>query len=430
MLKHFFRWTCVGLLLAAPVMAAQAQDTVINQITLQGTVQAVDHERRTVTIRGAQGNIVTLDVPTSATRFDEIKVGDTIRATYSDRVNVRLHAPADPDLDRVTEVTTTPAPGAPPSASASRQREQTVTVTAWDPATRMVSFTTPSGTSYTRRVAESIDPTVVAGLAVGQRVDITRSEAASLAMEFGIASPAAAAAAPQVQPTSTLEHRFTVSFQWGPDNSISGKMIEAAEGQTLARGVPINTQDTSYDDVYGTMNVFKVGVGWRTSARSELVANFVRGSSGTNELVDIGTAGAVTTVPLTVQFSDYKYWGLDAGQRFYVTRARFTPYFGYLAGAIRYDDITGNFVGVPIELTPGLAAQDGKFFEKAWAFTVGPAAGFLVGLGPIEVTGEVDFIYTGGLSDVDWLVEENLRDINTKSERWSFPVLFGARVRF
>ena len=429
MLKHFFMWAWVGLLLATPVLAgAQAQDNVINQITLQGTVQAIDHARRTVTIRGAQGNIVTLDVPTSATRFDEIKVGDTIRATYSDRVNVRPHAAGAPEVDRVVETTTTAAPGAAPGVTASRQREATVTITAWDPATRMVTFTTPTGASYTRRVAESIDPTVVAGLAVGQRVDITRTEAGSLTTEFGIASPAAAAPAPAS--TSTLEHRFTVSFQWGPDNSVGGKMVEAAQGQTLARGVPINMQDTSYDDVYGTMNVFKVGVGWRTTARSELVVNFVRGSSGTNELVDIGTAGAVATVPLTVQFSDYKYWGFDAGQRFYLTGARFTPYIGYLAGTIRYDDITGNFVGVPIELTPGLAAQDGKFFEKSWAFTAGPAAGFLVGLGPVEVTGEVDFIYTGGLSDVDWLVEESLRDINTKSERWSFPVLFGARVRF
>jgi hypothetical protein len=429
-MKHFFTWISAGLFLATPVLAAaQAQETVLNPVTLQGTVTAVDRAARTVTVRGSQGNVVTLDVPTSVTRFDELKVGDTIRATYSDRVNVRPHAAGSPEVDRVVETSTTAAPGAPPGVTASRQREATVTVTAWDPATRMVSFTTPSGASYTRRVAESIDPTVVAGLAVGQRVDITRTEAATLTTEFGIASPAAAAPAP-AQPTSTLEHRFTVSFQWGPDNSISGKMVEAAQGQTVARGVPIDMHDTSYDDVYGTMNVFKVGVGWRTTARSELVANFVRGSSGTDQPVDIGTAGSVATVPLTVQFSDYKYWGLDAGQRFYFTRARFTPYFGYLAGAIRYDDITGNFVGVPIELTPGLAAQDGKFFEKSWAFTVGPAAGFLVGLGPIEVTGEVDFIYTGGLSDVDWLVEESLRDINTKSERWSFPVLFGARVRF
>jgi hypothetical protein len=36
----------------------------------------------------------------------------------------------------------------------------------------------------------------------------------------------------------------------------------------------------------------------------------------------------------------------------------------------------------------------------------------------------------GGLSDVDWLVEEGLRDVNSESSRWSLPILFGARIRF
>jgi hypothetical protein len=34
------------------------------------------------------------------------------------------------------------------------------------------------------------------------------------------------------------------------------------------------------------------------------------------------------------------------------------------------------------------------------------------------------------MSDGDWLVEEGLRDINDDSSRWSYPILFGARVRF
>ena len=86
-LKHLVACGCVGLLLATPMKGnAGAQEAVINQVTLQGTVQSVDHVGRTVTIRGAQGNIVTLDVPMSVTRFDQVKVGDTISATYSDRV--------------------------------------------------------------------------------------------------------------------------------------------------------------------------------------------------------------------------------------------------------------------------------------------------------------------------------------------------------
>ena len=74
-------------------------------------------------------------------------------------------------------------------------------------------------------------------------------------------------------------------------------------------------------------------------------------------------------------------------------------------------------------LTPGLAAQDGKFFEKSWALSLGPTGGVLIGVGPFEVMVETQLRFMGGLSDVDWLVEEGLRDINTESSRWSFPLL-------
>jgi hypothetical protein len=54
----------------------------------------------------------------------------------------------------------------------------------------------------------------------------------------------------------------------------------------------------------------------------------------------------------------------------------------------------------------------------------------LIGVGPIEVMGELQLRYIGGLSDVDWLVEEGLRDINDESGRWSVPFILGARLRF
>jgi hypothetical protein len=432
MVKHFAVWSCVGLLLTTPAIgvAQQPQDTVRNQVTLQGTVQAVDQTARTVTVRGSQGNIVTLDVPTSVTRLDQVKVGDMITVSYSDRIGVQLHPAGAPEVDRVVTTTTTTAPGAAPGASTARERETTVTVTAWDPTSRVVSFTTPTGVSYTRRLGDTLDPTVVAGLKVGQQVDVTRAEASSVTMQFGLTSPAAVAApvAAAGAAVSTLDHRFTVGFQWGPDNSFSGDVIKAASGQTLS-GIPVNMQDTSYDDVFGRMNLFKVGIGWRTTPRSEFLFNFRFGRSNA-DLVQIGTVGSTVTAPLNVQFSDYKYWGVEGGQRMYFTRARFTPFVGYLVGAIRYDDITSNFVDISPTLTPGLAAQDGKFFEKSWALTVGPTGGFLVGLGPIEALAEVQLQYQGKLSDVDWLVEEGLRNINDDSSRWSLPVTFGARVRF
>ncbi len=43
---------------------------------------------------------------------------------------------------------------------------------------------------------------------------------------------------------------------------------------------------------------------------------------------------------------------------------------------------------------------------------------------------ETQLRYIGGLSDVDWLVEEGLRDVNRESSRWSCPIQLGARIRF
>ena len=103
---------------------------------------------------------------------------------------------------------------------------------------------------------------------------------------------------------------------------------------------------------------------------------------------------------------------------------------GYLVGINRHQDIRATFVGVPSNVTPGLAAQDGKMFEKSWAFSMGPTGGVLIGIGPFEVMAETQIRFMGGLSDVDWLVEEGLRDVNSESSRWSLPLLFGARIRF
>jgi hypothetical protein len=51
---------------------------------------------------------------------------------------------------------------------------------------------------------------------------------------------------------------------------------------------------------------------------------------------------------------------------------------------------------------------------------------------PGEVTEamvETQLRYMGGLSDVNWLVDDGLKDINTESALVD-PILFGARLRF
>ena len=407
---------CLGMLMSAPSIGAAQPREADSQMTLIGTVEAVDHTARTVTIRGSGGVVVTVDVPPTAVRFEQIKVGDGVTATFYNRVSLRLKPAGEPAVDRTLEPTTTATPGDLPGATRTRQRVTTVTITGWDPVNKVVTFTGPNGTAYSRRLLDSTDPKIVEGLKSGDRVDVTRTEAVTLTVQ-----PAT---------TESLRNRLTVSALLGLDNQFSGKMIQEATGRTTG-GAAINLEETTYDEVYGRIGIFKVGVGYRTTPRTEAVLNFVYGKSDAQEeATQIGTVGTTTQVPLTVNFTEYKYWGVEGGQRWFFARTRFTPFVGYLVGINRHQDIRGTFVGVPPSLTPGLAAQDGKFFEKSWAFSLGPTGGLLIGVGPIEVMAETQLRFMGGLSDVDWLVEEGLRDVNSESSRWSLPVLVGVRIRF
>jgi hypothetical protein len=168
---------------AQPAHAPSAEAE--NRVTVQGTVSAVDYDKRTVTVRGRLGQVVTLDIPPTVTGLEQIKVGDLVTTTYFDRVNVRVKPAGEPAVDRIVEPTVTPRPGAVPGATVSRQREATVTITAWDPKTRTVVFTGPQGTVYTRTVSESIGPAVLKALKPGERVDITWTEAMEITVQPG-----------------------------------------------------------------------------------------------------------------------------------------------------------------------------------------------------------------------------------------------------
>jgi hypothetical protein len=337
-----------------------------------------------------------------------------VTATYYDRISLRPKPAGEPAVDRILEPTTVGTPGALPGATRTRQRMTTVTITGWDPVNRVVSFTTPNGTAYSRGLMDTTDAKIIEGLKVGSSVDVTRTEAVTV----------------QVQPpTDTLRNRLTVSVLFGWDNQFSGKMLQSATGRTTS-GAPIVVDETTYDEVYGRIGMFKVGAGYRTTPRTEAVLNFVWSSSeASDSATHVGTVGTVP-ISLDVDFTDYKYWGFEGGQRWFFARTRFTPFVGYLVGINRLQDIRGTFVGVPANLLPGLAAQDGKIFEKSWAFSLGPTGGVLIGVGPFEVMAETQIRFMGGLSDVDWLVEEGLRDINSESSRWSLPIPVGARIRF
>ena len=381
-------------------------------ITYQGTITEIDTANRILTTRGQDGRIASFEVPTTVSdvQLSSLMVGDVVLVTYSDAISFRRKAAGEPVVD-----TRDPA---------TRLRIATVTVTAVDPVARTITFTGAKGRDYTRRVVSDTNAQLLRDVVVGDRVDVSWYETMQITKVSAQAAVPPPPAVPPVQ--DDFRHRFTISALIGWDNQFSGKMIKAGSG-TL-NGVPINLQETTFDDVYGRMGLFKIGIGYRTSPRAELTANLVI-SRSSSEPVVVGTVGT-QNAPVAATFDDYNYWGLEFGQRFYFARTRFTPFLGYYAGINQFDAINADFRAPAVGTQPSLDIQDGQFFDSSWAFSFGPTGGVLIGLGPFEVMGQIELRYMGGLSDVDPLSEAGLKDINSESSRWSIPILVGARIRF
>jgi hypothetical protein len=242
-------------------------------------------------------------------------------------------------------------------------------------------------------------------------------------MSIAVTTPAPPPAAAPTQVVDTFKHRATISVLYGPDSSTSGDIAKSGSG--TYQGTPISFNDTSFDNVYGTVGLLKIGFGYRTSPHTEVNLNYVY-SSGSSQEVQVGTVGTAND-PLSAKFDDYKYWGFEGGQRFYFARVRATPFLGYTVGINKFSAIGAAFSSPPIATTQPVASN---FFDSSWEFSTSFNGGLLIGLGPIEFMAEAGFRYMGSLADVPPLAEPGLASINSDSKRWSIPVLFGIRVRF
>jgi hypothetical protein len=170
-------------ILAAGVLggaAARAQVKEIpgERVTETGIVEAIDHSARILTLEDETGELVTIDVPASVERFDSIKVGDKVSATYYDNVTVRLKKPGEAPVDK-DALALTATPGAKPGGTIATQRSMTATIDAIDPKVPSISFKGPNGWKYSRRV---LDKNVLKQVKVGDQVDFVWTEAVQLSV--------------------------------------------------------------------------------------------------------------------------------------------------------------------------------------------------------------------------------------------------------
>jgi len=149
--------------------------------TETGTVEAIESSTRTITLRKSDGTLVETVAGPDIKRFDEVKLGDKITASYYDTIILRMHRPGEVDVNSKA-ASTTGSGQALPGGTRAKQRTMSVTIASIDPKVPSVTFTGPNGWKYSSKVQ---DTEALAKVKVGDKLDIVWTEAVLVSVERG-----------------------------------------------------------------------------------------------------------------------------------------------------------------------------------------------------------------------------------------------------
>jgi len=147
---------------------------------VRGTVEAIDKDAGTVTLKGPKRSI-TIEV-NDKSKLDQIKVGDPVVAAYIEAVAWRVMkagSGAAPGVS-TTETRVSSKPGETPAGAIGREVTATVTITAIDKKAHTVTIKGPKGGTETIKAK---DPKNLEGLKVGDLVEITYTQALAVSLD-------------------------------------------------------------------------------------------------------------------------------------------------------------------------------------------------------------------------------------------------------
>jgi len=179
-----FKVTAAAALISLfSITYAQAQDTkgqaVVSSETVTATVVNVNQKTREVTVKTENGKEYSFIAGDHVKNLSQVKKGDIITAVYTEAIayEVKKHGAAGV---QTTTAAKGAEPGAKPAGVVAQQTTVTVLITAIDPKVPTVTFMGPKGNTKTIKVR---DPEKLNGVKVGDRVDITYTEALAVKVE-------------------------------------------------------------------------------------------------------------------------------------------------------------------------------------------------------------------------------------------------------
>ena len=168
------RIALLTLALAVPGIAlAQKPVTKTNTVHGTATIEAIDATTRNITLKTKDGDLETFKAGPGITRFNELKVGDTIDVTYVESLVMRVQKPGETSAGTTGDAAMTRNAGRP-GATLGAQVSTTVTVKAVDLAVPSITVLTEDGRTVTRKVEDKKN---LNGVKVGDKIAITYTEA-------------------------------------------------------------------------------------------------------------------------------------------------------------------------------------------------------------------------------------------------------------
>jgi len=153
---------------------------VAETIKRTGTITAIDKATRDVTLKGPQGNEITVTAGPDVKNFDNMKVGDQVTAQYIEALTLELKKGGGMTVGRSDQGGVMGAkPGQRPGGVAGRQITIVADVVDIDPPKQMITLRGPK-----RTVDMHVnDPEQFKRIAKGDQVEATYTQALAIAVE-------------------------------------------------------------------------------------------------------------------------------------------------------------------------------------------------------------------------------------------------------
>jgi Cu/Ag efflux protein CusF len=152
----------------------QPPNTVVRETTITATVSRIE-PGRVVTLK-SDNTYTTVAVPDNLTEFNNLKVGDVVTVRYTESVIVAVVRPSAKNT--AAQDTTTEAQQA--NKDVIQQVKRIVTIEAIDPQGMFVNYRTEENVRALHAVR---DKSLLEGLKVGDKVEITMTRARAVSIE-------------------------------------------------------------------------------------------------------------------------------------------------------------------------------------------------------------------------------------------------------